>query len=140
MYKQNQELVRNLGPRYYQVVYPIQIRHKGISGVSTRELDSGGYGPGGQQRVISVIISGLDIMTLLYECYCIGRQALPSDLAADQGVPAQVSPRPGAQHVSRLNVLLRATWTVYESDPRRGMSSCLQPRARLSSGWHGRNV
>ena len=44
-YKQNQELVRNLGPRYYQVVYPIQTRRPG-GGVSTRELDSGGS-PGG---------------------------------------------------------------------------------------------
>ena len=25
-YKQNQELVRRLGSRYYQVVYPIQVR------------------------------------------------------------------------------------------------------------------
>ena len=26
-YKQNQELLRRLGNRYYQVVYPIQVRH-----------------------------------------------------------------------------------------------------------------
>ena len=45
-YKQNQELVRNLGPRYYQVVYPMQTRRPG-GGVSTRELDSGGGGGGG---------------------------------------------------------------------------------------------
>ena len=44
-YKQNQELVRNLGPRYYQVVYPMQTRRPG-GGVSTRELDIGGGGGG----------------------------------------------------------------------------------------------
>ena len=26
-YKQNQELLRRLGNRYYQVVYPIQVKH-----------------------------------------------------------------------------------------------------------------
>ncbi len=36
-YKQNQDLVRNLGSRYYQVIYPIQVRHREMVGVSTRE-------------------------------------------------------------------------------------------------------
>ena len=45
-YKQNQELVRNLGPRYYQVVYPIQMGRRPGGGVSTRELDASG-GAGG---------------------------------------------------------------------------------------------
>ena len=39
-YKQNQDLVRNLGSRYYQVVYPIQVRHREMTGVSTREADA----------------------------------------------------------------------------------------------------
>jgi len=39
-YKQNQELLRRLGNRYYQVVYPIQVRHREKMGISTREIDS----------------------------------------------------------------------------------------------------
>merc|ERR1719410_271054 len=39
-YKQNQELLRRLGNRYYQVVYPIQVRHREKMGVSTREIDT----------------------------------------------------------------------------------------------------
>ena len=59
-YKQNQELVRNLGPRYYQVVYPMQTRRPG-GGVSTRELDSGGgvmgsIGGGRHYRRTSLLI------------------------------------------------------------------------------------
>lgn len=38
-YPQNQELVRNLGSRYYQVVYPTQVRQRDKFGVSTREVD-----------------------------------------------------------------------------------------------------
>ena len=38
-YPQNQELVRNLGSRYYQVVYPTQVRQREKFGVSTREID-----------------------------------------------------------------------------------------------------
>ncbi|XP_071748566.1 disintegrin and metalloproteinase domain-containing protein unc-71 isoform X3 [Lepeophtheirus salmonis] len=40
-YEENRELVRNLGSRYYQVVYPIQMRNRGTYGVSTREIDIG---------------------------------------------------------------------------------------------------
>ncbi len=40
-YPQNQELVRNLGSRYYQVVYPTQVRQREKFGVSTREIEKG---------------------------------------------------------------------------------------------------
>ena len=43
-YRQNQELVMNLGNRYYQVIYPIQIGHRPQAGLNTREINSGGYG------------------------------------------------------------------------------------------------
>ena len=33
-YKQNQELLRRLGNRYYQVVYPIQVRHSKLTHVN----------------------------------------------------------------------------------------------------------
>ena len=54
-YKQNQELVRNLGRRYYQVVYPIQVRNSEKFGVSTREVSgTGGYNKyGGPNRGIN---------------------------------------------------------------------------------------
>lgn len=39
-HQQNRELIRRLGKRYYQVVYPIQVRHREKMGVSTREIDS----------------------------------------------------------------------------------------------------
>lgn len=38
-YKQNKDLVRNLGSRYYQVVYPVQVRHREMIGVSTRNTE-----------------------------------------------------------------------------------------------------
>ncbi len=42
-YKQNQDFIRNLGNRFYQIIYPIQIRQRERYGVSTREV-SGSYG------------------------------------------------------------------------------------------------
>ena len=60
-YKQNQELVRNLGPRYYQVVYPMQTKRPG-GGVSTREtvggglMGGGGVGGGRHYRRTSLLI------------------------------------------------------------------------------------
>ena len=37
-FTQNQDLVRNLGSRYYQVIYPIQVRQRdAMSGLSTRD-------------------------------------------------------------------------------------------------------
>ena len=38
---QNQELVMNLGNRYYQVIYPIQMRRQGLD---TRDRRNQGYG------------------------------------------------------------------------------------------------
>lgn len=37
-YRQNQELVRNIGAHYYQIIYPVQLRHHEKMGISTREV------------------------------------------------------------------------------------------------------
>ena len=37
-YKENQELVRNMGASHYQVIYPVQLRHRETIGISTREI------------------------------------------------------------------------------------------------------
>ena len=42
-YKQNQDFIRNLGSRFYQIIYPIQVRQRERFGVSTREIE-GSYG------------------------------------------------------------------------------------------------
>ena len=42
-YKQNQDFIRNLGNRFYQIIYPIQVRQREKFGVSTREIE-GAYG------------------------------------------------------------------------------------------------
>ena len=57
-YKQNEQLVRNLGSRYYQVIYPIQVGGGGgrsssggggdHAGVSTRDAQEGGPDQYGQ--------------------------------------------------------------------------------------------
>ncbi|XP_050295580.1 disintegrin and metalloproteinase domain-containing protein 11 isoform X3 [Anthonomus grandis grandis] len=51
-YTQNQEMVRNIGSHYYQIIYPVQLRQHKKMGISTREVgsskrgqgDRGGYG------------------------------------------------------------------------------------------------
>lgn len=40
-YRQNQELVRNIGANYYQIIYPVQLRHHEKMGISTREVGAG---------------------------------------------------------------------------------------------------
>ena len=42
-YQQNQDFIRNLGNRFYQIIYPIQVRQRERFGVSTREIQ-GSYG------------------------------------------------------------------------------------------------
>ena len=37
-YRQNQELVRKIGGHYYQIIYPVQLRHHEKMGISTREV------------------------------------------------------------------------------------------------------
>lgn len=37
-YRQNQELVQNIGAHYYQIIYPVQLRHHEKMGISTREV------------------------------------------------------------------------------------------------------
>ena len=39
-YKENQELVRSMGLSNYQIVYPVQWRHRETMGISTREIGS----------------------------------------------------------------------------------------------------
>ncbi|RVE45050.1 hypothetical protein evm_010307 [Chilo suppressalis] len=51
-YRQNQELVRNIGAHYYQIIYPVQLRHHEKMGISTREVNTQkgrGYGSDYQQ-------------------------------------------------------------------------------------------
>lgn len=40
-YRQNQEMVRNIGAHYYQIIYPVQLRHHEKMGISTREIGAG---------------------------------------------------------------------------------------------------
>lgn len=39
-YRQNREMVRNIGAHYYQIIYPVQLRHHEKMGISTREIGS----------------------------------------------------------------------------------------------------
>lgn len=39
-YRQNQDLVRNIGSHYYQIIYPVQLRHHEKMGISTREVST----------------------------------------------------------------------------------------------------
>ncbi|KAK9889852.1 hypothetical protein WA026_007218, partial [Henosepilachna vigintioctopunctata] len=39
-YTQNQDLVRNIGSHYYQIIYPVQLRQHKKMGISTREIGS----------------------------------------------------------------------------------------------------
>lgn len=39
-YTQNQEMVRNIGTHYYQIIYPVQLRQHKKMGISTREIGS----------------------------------------------------------------------------------------------------
>ncbi|XP_017754972.1 PREDICTED: disintegrin and metalloproteinase domain-containing protein 11 isoform X11 [Eufriesea mexicana] len=54
-YRQNQELVQNIGANYYQIIYPVQLRHHEKMGISTREISVSkfpqrGYGEGHQNK------------------------------------------------------------------------------------------
>lgn len=51
-YRQNQELVRKIGGHYYQIIYPVQLRHHEKMGISTREVggSKGGSNFSGRAR------------------------------------------------------------------------------------------
>ncbi|KAF7286153.1 hypothetical protein GWI33_007399 [Rhynchophorus ferrugineus] len=61
-YTQNQEMVRNIGSHYYQIIYPVQLRQHKKMGISTREIgsskrlqpDGGGYGGRGRQTKVRI--------------------------------------------------------------------------------------
>ncbi|XP_043258966.1 disintegrin and metalloproteinase domain-containing protein unc-71 [Colletes gigas] len=62
-YRQNQELVRNIGAHYYQIIYPVQLRHHEKMGISTREVGvpkfpQRGFGEGGYQNSRSRMRTG----------------------------------------------------------------------------------
>ncbi|XP_076377683.1 disintegrin and metalloproteinase domain-containing protein mind-meld isoform X1 [Megalopta genalis] len=55
-YTQNQELLRKIGTHYYQIIYPVQLRHHEKMGISTREVGMSkfpqrGYGESGYQNL-----------------------------------------------------------------------------------------
>ncbi|XP_021934783.1 disintegrin and metalloproteinase domain-containing protein 19 isoform X5 [Zootermopsis nevadensis] len=50
-YRQNQDMVRGIGTHFYQIIYPVQLRHHEKMGISTREIGAPkfpqrGYGEG----------------------------------------------------------------------------------------------
>ncbi|KAJ0180249.1 hypothetical protein K1T71_003653 [Dendrolimus kikuchii] len=53
-YRQNQELVRNIGAHYYQIIYPVQLRHHEKMGISTREVNTQKNRRACMTRVINV--------------------------------------------------------------------------------------
>lgn len=49
-YRQNQELVRRIGSHYYQIIYPVQLRHHEKMGISTREVGAQKFPARGHQE------------------------------------------------------------------------------------------
>lgn len=37
-HRENQDLVRSIGGSHYQIVFPVQLRHREKMGISTREI------------------------------------------------------------------------------------------------------
>ncbi|CAK9826956.1 Disintegrin and metalloproteinase domain-containing protein 11 [Anthophora retusa] len=62
-YRQNQELIQNIGTHDHQIIYPVQLRHHEKMGISTREVSVSkfpqrGYGEGGYQNTRGRIRTG----------------------------------------------------------------------------------
>ncbi|XP_057670730.1 disintegrin and metalloproteinase domain-containing protein 11 isoform X2 [Diorhabda carinulata] len=57
-YTQNQEMVRNIGSHYYQIIYPVQLRQHKKMGISTREIGSSKRGQGSDSSTSSSGFSG----------------------------------------------------------------------------------
>ncbi|CAG9860294.1 unnamed protein product [Phyllotreta striolata] len=52
-YTQNQEMVRNIGSHYYQIIYPVQLRQHKKMGISTRDVGSPKKGQGSDSSTSS---------------------------------------------------------------------------------------
>ncbi|XP_039450315.1 uncharacterized protein LOC120429169 [Culex pipiens pallens] len=50
-HQQNQELVDRIGSNFYQIIYPVQLRHHEKMGISTREVGAKYPQPRGRSRV-----------------------------------------------------------------------------------------
>lgn len=70
-YRQNQELVRKIGSHYYQIIYPVQLRHHEKMGISTREV--GGAKVRNRLRKRNSNIDTVCFIFILIPTTCLGR-------------------------------------------------------------------
>lgn len=70
-YRQNQELVRKIGSHYYQIIYPVQLRHHEKMGISTREV--GGAKVRKRLRKRNSNIDTVCFIFILIPTTCLGR-------------------------------------------------------------------
>lgn len=53
-YQQNRELVNRIESHYYQIIYPIQLRHHEKMGISTREVNTAKVRNGSRKKRNSI--------------------------------------------------------------------------------------